>query len=353
MHKSSKDKFHMLPQKLIFVLDDGYTIKTESRETFFEISLFKNGKQIGNASLVTDSVDVGCITHIQIDDAHVNHIFSNQHTLGEAIFKFLIKFPSFIRRLEFSFILNVPKNLQILVDKFHFNNYQISFENGMMLRANNLLPDKSKLTKSIIFKQEVGHSDLQKLFFLIKENAYWQSHLTLERLTLLVNNSIFMLACDDDDIVGCARILSDGSTFASLWDVVVKKSHQGQGIGTALMYAIFSNPKFNSIENWIIFTDTAKSLYEKFGFAAAKEIPEKNLVYKLRTQTSHPSYMAELFQIIQQGLPVYLDMKQSFNFLFSEQGKRCQLSHFWKSIPPLSHEEEEYFISQSTIKKMT
>ncbi|NNM58778.1 MAG: hypothetical protein HKM04_03080 [Legionellales bacterium] len=45
------------------------------------------------ALLVTDFIDVGCITQIDLVDEHVGVSLDEQHLLGEAFLKFLFKFP--------------------------------------------------------------------------------------------------------------------------------------------------------------------------------------------------------------------------------------------------------------------
>lgn len=80
----------------------------------------------------------------------------------------------------------------------------------------------------------------------------------------------------------------------------------------------------------VLFTDTAKKLYEKFGFVSESEIPNRKIIHKLRLQDKHPEYMKELMQIANNGLPVFLNEKQSMAFLF--ENKRVQLYSFWKSV---------------------
>src|SRR5690349_24520450 len=40
------------------------------------------------------------------------------------------------------------------------------------------------------------------------------------------------------ELVGMARLLDDGVLYASLWDMVVRRDHRGQGLGTAILDAI-------------------------------------------------------------------------------------------------------------------
>jgi len=112
--------------------------------------------------------------------------------------------------------------------------------------------------------------------------------------------------------------------------VVVDNSYQKLGIGTAFMHEIFSNDELKSIQNWILFTDTAKNLYEKFGFVTMSEILDRKIVCKIRIQEKHPEYMDMLLNTIHSGLPGFLKETQSLDFLFREKGRRINLSEFWK-----------------------
>ncbi|MDI1352563.1 MAG: GNAT family N-acetyltransferase, partial [bacterium] len=110
-----------------------------------------------------------------------------------------------------------------------------------------------------------------KILDLLQLNTYWQNHLTLEALTMLIANSQCFLATQGETIIGFARVLSDGDNFASLWDVVVDKKYQGQGIGKNMIHHIFIHTLYNNIKKWLLFTDTAHKLYRRFGFAMVSE----------------------------------------------------------------------------------
>src|SRR5438105_8615292 len=111
----------------------------------------------------------------------------------------------------------------------------------------------------------------------------------MERLQILVRNSLCLFAVSHEgEIVGFSRIVTNYSSFASLWDAVVAEKYRGKNIGTAMMQKIFSHEKLCNINHWILFTESAKKLYEKFGFVSATDVPDRNLVYKLRLQENQP-----------------------------------------------------------------
>lgn len=179
------------------------------------------------------------------------------------------------------------------------------------------------------FKREISAENLPALLAFLKDNAYWQKNLTLARLKLLINNSqCFYALSDSDEIIGFSRVVTNNTSFSSLWDVVIDDKFRGNGIATALMAEIFSDALFCKITNWVLFTDTAKSLYAKFGFVSEVEMPSRKLAHKLRLQESCPSYMEELIRVTAYVLFIDLNKQQSFQFLFGYPGKRSVLPFF-------------------------
>ena len=320
-------------EKMVINLGDDYHICAIQETNDIAVNIYHNQNRIGEARLTTDHIDSACITHIAIDNEHIHYKFNQKYTLVDILLKLLMKFPTIVRKPEFRFILNVPENMESQVLKHNFDNGS-GLEKEILIRKESILPVHCECPKDIIFQRSIDSNEFPGLLTLLKKNAYWQKHLTLERLKLLVNNSqCFFANKNNGELIGFSRVLTNNTTFASLWDVVVDESYRGSGIGTALMYQIFSDPNLKTIPNWLLFTDTAKKLYEKFGFVSEGEIPNRKLVHKLRLQESHPTYMNELIHVITTGLPIQLNEKQTFDFLFGDTGKRAKLSDFWKNVP--------------------
>ena len=279
-----------------------------------------------------------CITHIEIEDAHVAHRFSNGKTAGEALAKFLIKFPTVARKPEFRFILSVPDNLRTVFDNYHFDQGEgTTVAKEIMLRREIILPADITVPEGIRIATSVSDDMIPKLLVLLNTNAYWQSHLTLDRLILLVNASRCFVALQGEEVVGFARVLTDGILFASLWDVVVVESCRRRGIGKALMKEVFSDATLGSVKNWVLFTDTAKALYVRFGFVSEEEMSTRTLRHKLRLQDKHPDYMEALIKAVNEGRDFDLDSGQSMSFLFGAKKSRAGLIQFWrpaKAVPP-------------------
>gem|GEM_PF-3475785 len=260
-----------------FTIDKHYNFCVFKKKSDLLIQIYFIDKIIGMARLTTDYADVIFVTSLVIDEKHANKLVDEKYTLGEVFVKFIMKYPGYGRGQEFCFILNLPSHLNsIVMNNFELNN---EIKKKILTRQDDHLSSKYNFPQGIQCTRSITTNDLNELLILLKDNAYWQAHLTMARLMFLVENAeCFMLSGYNNEIIGFARVVTDNHSFASLWDVVVSKPYRGKGVGKALMDQIFSDPLFKKIPAWIVFTDTAKKLYEKFGFMPASEKDETNIV---------------------------------------------------------------------------
>ena len=99
-------------------------------------------------------------------------------------------------------------------------------------------------------------------------DAGWKAYTSHpEILTAAVNNSLFVLtAWDDGKLVGLLRAVGDGLTIIYIQDILVLKSHQRKGIGSALLKITLD--KYTSVRQIVLLTDKKPetiSFYEKAG----------------------------------------------------------------------------------------
>jgi N-acetylglutamate synthase-like GNAT family acetyltransferase len=86
------------------------------------------------------------------------------------------------------------------------------------------------------------------------------------RLPKVIKNSLNFGVYEGAKQIGYARVISDYSEFASIWDVFIDESHRSKGLGKALMKVIMEDPKIKGIYRWFLMTENAHGLYEKSGF---------------------------------------------------------------------------------------
>ena len=76
------------------------------------------------------------------------------------------------------------------------------------------------------------------------------------------------VCCDDEKIIGMARIVGDGSYY-TVYDVVVRKTYQGKGVGKILMNEIVNWYKSIEDDDTYLYLGASfgkEGFYEKFGF---------------------------------------------------------------------------------------
>jgi GNAT superfamily N-acetyltransferase len=69
-------------------------------------------------------------------------------------------------------------------------------------------------------------------------------------------------------MVGGARVVGDGVTFAWICDVFVVDDHRGLGLGKALMNAVVDHPAVAEVKRVTLATGDAHDLYTRYGFKA-------------------------------------------------------------------------------------
>ena len=82
----------------------------------------------------------------------------------------------------------------------------------------------------------------------------------------MIKNSLCFGVYDGQKQIGFARIITDYSEFATLWDVFIDEPYRGKGIGKAFMDMVMNDPKIKGVYRWFLMTESAHGLYEKYGF---------------------------------------------------------------------------------------
>ena len=118
-------------------------------------------------------------------------------------------------------------------------------------------------------KQRISPESVKTLI----EQTYWASDRPLDTIAASMENSVCFGAFDaaGGELVGFARVVTDYSTCYYLCDVIVDESRRGDGIGKALVSAITSDKRFDSLEGLLITRD-AHGLYSQYGFESKEGI---------------------------------------------------------------------------------
>ena len=125
------------------------------------------------------------------------------------------------------------------------------------------LPDGFELN------DDPGRIDVDAVHRYLSEESYWakgRSRETVERLIREASRVVGLYHGGRQ--IGFTRTVSDGVAFAYLADVYVLPEFRGRGLGVELLRETIERSPYAD-RKWLLHTDDAHRLYEKFGFAAA------------------------------------------------------------------------------------
>ena len=104
--------------------------------------------------------------------------------------------------------------------------------------------------------------------------SYWAKTRPRKRTEHAIANSFVFGVYDGRHQIGFARVVTDYSVVAYLCDVFIHEDYRGQGIGKWLIETVLAHPDVKDVRRWLLATDDAHGLYQKFGFEILHE-PEK------------------------------------------------------------------------------
>lgn len=77
--------------------------------------------------------------------------------------------------------------------------------------------------------------DLKSDTFIAMVNKVWPDSYDTELTQKAIDKTINITAWDNNKLVGCVRLLSDGYLFGTISEILVLKEYRKQGIGTELI----------------------------------------------------------------------------------------------------------------------
>ncbi len=116
--------------------------------------------------------------------------------------------------------------------------------------------------------------DLSVIHNFLANESGWSKGIPLKTVQTSIENSLNFGLYLNNNQIGYARVISDYSTIAYLGDVFVLKGYRGRGLSKWLINEVMEHPSLQGLRRWILLTDTADWLYQKYGF---KELPHPEI----------------------------------------------------------------------------
>ena len=114
-----------------------------------------------------------------------------------------------------------------------------------------------------------GRVDVGAVHDFLANESYWARGRPHETVELLVAGAARVVGLyHEERQVGFCRAVTDGVTVVYLADVYVLPEFRGRGLGGELVREMIERGPY-ARRTWMLHTEDAHSLYEKFGFAPA------------------------------------------------------------------------------------
>jgi len=125
---------------------------------------------------------------------------------------------------------------------------------------------RRRLEASIELDDDPARVDVDQVHRFLSVESYWAAGRSYDVVEHLVRSATRVVALyDDSHLIGFARAVSDGVTFAWLADVFVLPDYRGRGLGVALVREMLEGGGLAGLR-WMLGTADAHELYAKFGF---------------------------------------------------------------------------------------
>jgi GNAT superfamily N-acetyltransferase len=118
------------------------------------------------------------------------------------------------------------------------------------------------------------------LYYIVPalQETYWAASRSPEVIEESIANSLCFGLYSERRQIGFARVVTDGTTFAWICDVVVHPEFRGAGLGKWLNDCLMQHPTVASVPQMLLRTRDAHGLYEQFGFRVVEA-----MVYRQET----------------------------------------------------------------------
>jgi len=119
------------------------------------------------------------------------------------------------------------------------------------------------LDDEVIYKTDLGNVDWQEMKSTLAIDQFDNGRSPSQLQESFTNSFASVLAYSDNEIVGTARVLSDGICNAYIVDVWTRTDHRRRGVASKMMGILLDQVPGQHV---YLFTDQAVEFYETLGF---------------------------------------------------------------------------------------
>lgn len=120
--------------------------------------------------------------------------------------------------------------------------------------------------------------DAEAVYRYLRDESYWAAQRSREDVARSIREAARVVGLyDDGEMIGFARVISDGVHVAHLCDVYVLSEYRGRRFGVELVREAVDNGPHSEL-GWTLATKDAHGLYERFGFSP----PNRELMQRRR-----------------------------------------------------------------------
>jgi ribosomal protein S18 acetylase RimI-like enzyme len=112
--------------------------------------------------------------------------------------------------------------------------------------------------------------DASQLLGLFHQAPWAKSRSLDDAKEMLLHTDLTLCAWDGERLIGFGRVLTDFIYRATIWDVIVDRAYQGQGVGTEIVRRILNHPRLERVEHFWLCT-RRPGFYEKLGFSSKEQ----------------------------------------------------------------------------------
>jgi predicted GNAT family acetyltransferase len=102
----------------------------------------------------------------------------------------------------------------------------------------------------------------------LSNEAYWARGRSRGSIEKSIGNShLYGVIGRDGEMIACARVVTDGATFAWICDVFVEDQRRGEGVGTWMVGELTDFWLGEGVARLVLATRDAHEVYAKVGFS--------------------------------------------------------------------------------------